>query len=351
MRFSEGAILPDSPGVSKEIAATPVIIDVHVHLVGISPTNGCFLSTKGSRRFFRGLQKYALRLAHLDRAGFDRLARRRLHRRVTASGVDAVGLLALDGAYDTSGVMDQRATGLYVSNDYLFEVAGDSPRYLPIASVNPARRDAADELERVAALGAVAIKVLPNTQNFDPASRAFVPFWQRMAALRLPLLAHTGIEFTLPEHETVYGAPERLRPALDQGLTIIAAHCGTAGGRGLTEHLGQWLALLAEYPNLYGDLAALVSPARLPFLSRVLSDPLARQRLVLGSDYPVPVTPILASRALGLRTAWRLQRVRNPIRRNLLALRAMGMDSETETQAARLLRLPERYHPAGARGG
>ena len=324
----------------QEIAATPVIIDAHVHLVGISPTNGCFLSTKASRRFFRRFQHHALRLAGTNRAGFDRLARSRLQRRVDASGVNAVGLLALDGAYDANGVRDERATSLYVSNDYLFEVARDSPKYLPIPSVNPARRDALDELDRVAELGAVAIKVLPNTQNFDPASRVFLPFWQRMVHHRLPLLAHTGIEFTLPQHETVYGAPERLRPALDEGLTVLAAHCGTAGGRGLTEHLGQWLALLGEYPNLYGDLAALVSPARMPFLSRILSDPLARQRVVLGSDYPVPVTPILALRTLGLRRAWGLQRISNPIRRNLLALRAMGMDEEIERRASRVLRMP-----------
>ena len=37
------------------------------------------------------------------------------------------------------------------------------------ASVNPTRKDALDELERVAALGAVLNKVLPNAMVFDPA--------------------------------------------------------------------------------------------------------------------------------------------------------------------------------------
>jgi uncharacterized protein len=324
-----------------------VIIDVHVHLVGISPANGC----RYGRPRWRGLRRGALRLAGLDTDAFDRQAVRRLLGRVRTSGLDAVGLLALDGAYDASGALDERATGFMVGNDYLFAIASRAPQLLlPIPSINPLRRDAADELERVAEMGAAAIKILPNTQRFDPASRAFVPFWRRMRELGLPLLAHTGIEFTLPQHEAAHGDPDRLRPALDEGLTVIAAHCGTAGGRGLTGYLDHWLNLLPHYPNLYGDLSALVSPARAPFLLRVLRHPLARQRVLLGSDYPVPVTPIMFARTLGPRRAARLQMVRNPIRRNLLALRALGMDAEAETRAARILRLPH-THPAGASGG
>jgi uncharacterized protein len=330
-----------------------LIIDVHVHLVGISPANGCFLGWKGAHRAFRGLQRRLLRTLGTSRTNYDRSWRRKLRRLVEESGLDHVGLLSLDGVYDENGFLDKMATSLYVSNDYLFKVAADSPKYLPIPSVNPARRDSLDELERVADLGAVAIKVLPNAQNFDPADERFLPFWRRMNELGLPLLAHTGIEFTLPQHRVAFGEPDRLRPALDEGLTVIAAHCGTAGGRRLTGHLHQWLAMLEEYPNLYGDLSAMVSPARLPFVARILDHPIARERVLLGSDYPVPITPLLLPRKLGPARAIRLQRIPNPLRRNLEALRALGMPREAEARASVVLRMPrprERRHPRRPQG-
>lgn len=315
-------------------------IDVHVHLVGISPSNGCFLGWRGLTRPFRALQRKVLRTLGMSRSTFDRRWRGKLRRLLDESELDGLGLLALDGAYDDKGWLDRGATSLFVSNDYLFEVARDSPRYLPIPSINPSRRDALDELERVAELGAVAIKTLPNAQRFDPADDRYLPFWRRMKELRLPLLSHTGIEFTLPQHRVSFGAPERLRPALEEGLTVIAAHCGTAGGRHLTGHLDQWLGMLEEYPNLYGDLSAMVSPARWPFVARILEHPLARERVLLGSDYPVPITPILMPRRLGLREAVRLQRISNPLQRNLEALRALGMPAEAATRAKAILRQP-----------
>jgi uncharacterized protein len=328
--------------------ATGLTIDVHVHLVGISPANDCFLGWRGMHRAFRGFQRRVLRTFGMSRSTFDRRWRRKLLRLVTESGLHYAGLLALDGVYDRNGLLDRKATSLYVSNDYLFKVVADSPKYLPIPSVNPARRDALEELDRVSDLGAVAIKVLPNAQNFDPADERFLPFWRRMKELGLPLLAHTGIEFTLPQHRVAFGEPDRLRPALDEGLTVIAAHCGTAGGRRLTGHLHQWLGMLEEYPNLYGDLSAMVSPARLPFASRILEHPLARERVLLGSDYPVPITPLLLPRKLGPARAVRIQRIRNPLQRNLEALRALGMPEEAEARAWRILRITPHQQASSA---
>ncbi len=318
-----------------------MVIDVHVHLVAISRTSGCLLNPRAAGPLMNVAERLALRAFARDTADFDRRARAYLHTLVEGSGVDAVGLLALDGVYDEQGRLDERHTSVLISNDYLFEVAGDSNRFLPIPSINPQRRDALDELERVSEMGAVAIKTLPNAQRFDPDDRRYEPFWRRMADLDLPLLAHTGSEFTLPQLQKSYGDPFRLRRALGEGATVIAAHCGTGGGRFLTEHFRHWLRMLGQFPRLYGDASALVSPGRLPFLRQVLSHQIARERLVLGSDYPVPVTPALLTRTLGLRDALRLQRIGNPLRRNLETLRAAGMPAAVETRAGRILRLTQ----------
>ena len=324
-------------------------IDAHVHLIGISPENGCFLSHKHTRRGFRRLHRGLLAVAGRDRSDFDRTARRRLSQWVEEAEVDYVGLLALDGAYGSDGRLDERSSTLVVSNDYLFEVIGDSPKYLPVPSINPQRRDAMDELERVAEMGAVAIKTLANTQNFDPALPRFVPFWRRMAELRIPLLAHTAFEFSLPEHHTSFGDPERLRPALEEGLTVIAAHCAAGGLRHPTEYVRRWFKLLEEYPRLYGDISSLANVVRSPYAPMVLRHPLARERILLGSDYPIPVHPLAFALKIGLKRAWRLQRIRNPIQRNLLTFRALGVDRTTEARAAEVFKMqrPSRRPLAG----
>ena len=41
------------------------------------------------------------------------------------------------------------------------------------------------------------MKCLPNCQNIDCSNDRFKPFWNRMAEVGLPLLAHTGGEHTL----------------------------------------------------------------------------------------------------------------------------------------------------------
>jgi len=317
-----------------------MIIDAHVHLVGISPENGCFLSHRHTKRAFQTLQKGALKLVGTDREDFDRVARARLLRYVTESEVDYIGLLALDGAYDNAGRLDERKSTYVVSNDYLFQVARDSPKYLPVASINPQRRDAIEELERVAEAATVAIKTLPNTQNFDPALPRYIPFWRRMADLGIPLLAHTSFEYSLPEHDKSLGEPQRLRPALDEGVTVIAAHCGSGGVYHPAEHFHDWLRLLEEYPHLYGDISALASPLRSPFILKVLRHPIARERIILGSDYPVPVTSAVFAPVLGLRRALSLQRISNPIQRNLETFRALGVDRATEARAAKVFRMP-----------
>ena len=43
------------------------------------------------------------------------------------------------------------------------------------------------------------MKCLPNCQNIDPSDARYRRFWERMAEARLPLLAHTGGEHTVPE--------------------------------------------------------------------------------------------------------------------------------------------------------
>ena len=54
------------------------------------------------------------------------------------------------------------------------------------------------------------MKCLPNCQNIDCADARYRPFWEKMAVLGLPLLAHTGGEHTV---QVVQGGVCRSAPA------------------------------------------------------------------------------------------------------------------------------------------
>ncbi|NIO11756.1 MAG: amidohydrolase family protein, partial [Deltaproteobacteria bacterium] len=111
-----------------------------------------------------------------------------------------------------------------MSNDYVLNTIKTYPNeFLAGVSINPQRRDALEELHRCAEAGATLVKILPNTQQFDPANQEYKPFYRALAQLQIPLLSHVGYEFSLLARDQTLGDPHRLRVALDEGATVIAA--------------------------------------------------------------------------------------------------------------------------------
>jgi predicted TIM-barrel fold metal-dependent hydrolase len=316
-----------------------MIVDVHVHLIGIQEINGCFVSPKMSGGVVYHLLARALGLGGTTREELDEAYRKRLVDWVHGSQVDAIGVLGLDGIY-TDGNLDRKRTQVYVSNDYVLDVCKESEQLLPICSVNPSRKDALDELTRVVEAGSVAIKWLPNSQDFDPANPDFKPFYQRMKELEVPLLTHTSFEHTIPPVNQLWGKPERLSVPLDCGVTVIAAHCAGAGTAHLVrEDYYEWVAMLPKYPRFFGDISAMASLSRFQYLARVLDNPVARDRVVFGSDFPVPVSPMVFARKIGLKRARELSRIKNPLQQNLETMQAMGVDDAILHRAPSILRM------------
>src|SRR5206468_4076717 len=106
--------------------------------------------------------------------------------------------------------------------------------------------------------------------------------------LRMPLLAHTGGEHTVPVINPALADPKLLRFPLECGVTVIAAHCATRSGAFDKDYFRDWVTMLREFRNLYGDVSAMVSLNRCGHLRDCL-DPEICQRILHGSDFPVPV--------------------------------------------------------------
>jgi predicted TIM-barrel fold metal-dependent hydrolase len=321
-------------------------IDLHVHIVGNGAGgSGCWYRPRGWTKLGAPfmLRSFGLPAAVL-RQDLETAYAERLLFFVRNSSLDRVVILAQDEPYDSAGRKIEGIASFYVPNGYVLGLTAAHPEFLAGVSIHPARPDALDELEACLQGGAALLKCLPNCQNIDWSDRRYTRFLERMAEARLPMLAHTGGEHTLPVLDRRLADPRILIRPLEIGVTCIAAHCGTASGLFDRDYFDVFLALLAKHPNLYGDNSAFSVPTgrlRRNTLGRCLDSPLVG-RILHGSDTPVPVLGH-GSLLLGYvsrRAFWSSLNEANPLERDYRLKRAMGFPDESFTRAAELIRLP-----------
>lgn len=350
---------PRNHAASNAGATAPALrIDCHVHVVGNGTGGtGCWYRPRGLTRYGAPLMLRAVGLPRSALTGdLDALYARQVLEHLRASSLDAAIILAQDEPHRDDGTCIADTGSFYVPNEFVLRLARTHREFLPAISIHPARPDAAEELERGLAGGAVMLKCLPNCQNIDWNNPRYTAFLERMAETGLILLAHTGSERTLPVLAPELASPRVLTRALEIGVTCIAAHCGTGMMALDRDYFGEFVAMTQRFPRLYGDNSALACcnfRTRPSAIRRMLQSDLIG-RILHGSDVPVPVTGVLlwASGLLSWR-AWRdSAAIANPIERDAQIKRALGFGDESFTTLARLLRrVPDRPGPVAVSAG
>ncbi len=316
-------------------------IDMHVHVVGNgSAGTGCWVRVKGWHRPLAALmlREVGLPLSALS-GDLDRLFLELLLKMVRESSLGAIVILAQDLICDDSGRRLEDAGSFYVPNDYVLSLARQHREFLPAVSIHPGRADALEELARCLDGGAVMMKCLPNCQNINCSDPRFTRFWEKMAEARLPLLAHTGGEHTLPVVRPEYSDPRNLELPLKCGVTVIAAHSATKSGLFDREYFHVFAEMTRRYPNLYGDTSAFNVPIRGRHVRECLKEPLL-SRMVHGSDFPVPVHGHWAwlRGVVDWKTFRKWERHPNILERDYQLKLAMGFPPESFTRISGLLR-------------
>jgi len=217
-------------------------------------------------------------------------------------------LLAFDKNYHRDGRVNLAKTEFYVPNDYVFDIAEEHPDlFEPVISINPYRPHALKELERCAELGARQVKWLPNAMGIDPSDDLCDPFYRKMKQLDLVLLSHGGEEKPVePKEDQRLGNPLLLRRALGHGVKVIVAHCAGLGDnedlddrdRKRVSNFDLFLRLMGEKRwegLLFADISAMTQYNRSGRpLNTILEREDLHERLVNGSDYPLPAINILS---------------------------------------------------------
>jgi len=294
------------------MSTTMRIIDNHVHLAG--PGDEYPNDLYWSEKFEEGIGFKALKI--LKGWSFkkvsDRLMKKELLRLIgKARVIDHTVVLAFDNVYKPDGTYCGPGHGntgevlstIYVSNKFVDQLRQQNKKVLLGISVHPFRDDAIEELEKYKDK-AVLCKWIPSSQQIDfsdpLAQKKLKKFYKKLAEIDLPLLFHTGVETSIPaarEKFESYNSPIFIESALDQGVTVILAHCGCSffdillpQDNVVQEVVNLFKKRQGEKPEwkLYADISALFSPFR---KRRILDDIFTQippDRLIYGSDYPNP---------------------------------------------------------------
>jgi len=322
---------------------TATIIDIHCHTAGIGAgSSGCFVSSAMRRnvRFNFFLKTFGVSERELLLHG-DGLVLERLSKRLGESRqVSAAVVLAMDGVVNAQGRLDEAATEIHIPNEFLGRECRKYPNLLFGASINPGRSDALERLDRAAEEGAVLLKWLPSVQHIDPADARLTPFYRRLRELQLPLLTHTGNEESFTRVDNSLADPLRLRRALDEGVTVIAAHCASNGKNDGQANLERLLALFGQYPNLHADISALTQANRLGHLTGVLRNAGIHDRLLYGSDMPIINSAITSpwwhAYRIPLPEVRRIAAIKNPWDRDVELKLALGVTEEILGNSAKM---------------
>ena len=326
------------------------IIDMHIHFgAPKDEVYGCFWSDD----FKKSVAYFAMLL--MTKSLFKKVNIHGLEKNLLAviNGslyVQRAVLLALDLVFDETGKPHPEKTHLYVSNQYLAELARKHERVLWGASVHPYRPDWREALDFCLANGAVLCKMIPSSQLINPDNPDFNAFYQKLADHDFPLLCHTGSEYAIPTSNAEfnqYNNPKYLRRALEQGVTVIVAHCALPYfwkfDSDYQDDFNDFLTLCDEaWENnwkLYADISAFGTPMRSPYIEKVKAR-VPPERLLFGSDYPVPLFSVSYHKSPNfLVWLWfviKMIFMRNPLDKNYRILKAMQFDERVFYNAADL---------------
>lgn len=328
-------------------------IDMHVHFgAPEDEESGCFWSEE----FTKSVAYFAMLL--ITNSLFKKVniheVRKHILKVINKSKyTDKSVLLAFDQVYDENGTAHPEKTHLCVPNRYIADLAKNNNRILFGASVHPYRHNWTQELDYCLENKAVLCKWIPSSQMINPDHPKCIPFYKKLADHQLPLLCHAGSEYAIPTSDKAYeeyNNPKYLRTALDQGVTVIIAHCSMPYfgdfDEAYLDDFEDFLKLFEEAErnnwNLYADLSAICSPFRIKYIKKVKEnvDIIPHEKLLYGSDYPIPVSELCYNKSTNffswLKFLLKVAFMSNLLDKNYVLVKEMGFDECIFTNASHL---------------
>lgn len=226
--------------------------------------------------------------------------------------VEKIVLFGVDAKVDEKGDVLHKDKTVCASNEdvaKLYEKNKDI--IIPFFSINPNRPDALELIDKYYALGFKGAKFLQNYWGVDTRDKRYLPYFEKLASLNLPLIIHVGNESSVCSYKECESI-KMLDAPLEAGIKVICAHMALSydkhhlfkafskNEKYFNDEYFTLLEMLKRYDNLYADISALLTPVRAKVLRHLSKQEEVFGKLLYASDFPVPFSTLLNSYDLSL---------------------------------------------------
>lgn len=241
--------------------------------------------------------------------------------------VEKIVLFGVDACVDNAGKVLHKDLTVCATNDEVSALyAHNRDIIIPFFSINPNRPDALALIERYADAGFKGAKFLQNYWGVDTREARYRPYFEKLAEKNLPLIVHVGSESSVHSVKACESLAMVDQP-LAAGVKVICAHMALSyeprkifkalsrNPRHFNDDYFTLLKMLQIHENLYADISALLTPVRAKVLRHLSGQHGVHEKLLFGTDYPVPFTTLLNTHDLPWKKRLELSKEANPFDR------------------------------------
>ncbi len=236
-------------------------------------------------------------------------------------------LFGVDARVDSKGkVLHKDLTVCATNEDLLKLYEKNSDILVPFFSINPMRPDALDLIDKYSELGFKGAKFLQNYWGVNTKDERYRAYFEKLKAKDIPLIIHIGSESSVNSFKECESI-NMLDFPLEAGVTVIAAHMAlsyepmkifkalSSNPKNFNDDYFKLLEMLQTHTNLYADISALLTPVRAKVLRHLSQQNDVHDKLLFGTDYPVPFSTVLNTYDLPYKKRFELSSIQNPLDR------------------------------------
>ncbi len=304
-------------------------LDIHTHLLS-SEVKFDRLFDKVALKLFA--KKFGLDIDELKNSPYKAYTNALVRNVKNSAHVEKVALFGVDARVDGRGEEIHRDKTVCAYNeDVLALYEKNKDIIVPFFSINPNRPDALELIEFYYEKGFRGAKFLQNYWGVDTRDKKYKPYFEKLVSLNLPLVVHVGSESSVSSYKE-YEKLDMLYQPLELGVNTICAHMAlgyetkdffrslSRRERNFNHEYFALLELLKTHKNLYADISALLTPVRAKVLRHLSNYTQVHEKLLYGSDFPVPYSAIYNTYDLGLKKRIDLHMHKNPFDRYSYAI-------------------------------
>ncbi len=241
-------------------------------------------------------------------------------------------LFGVDAQVDDSGKELHRDPTVCATNEALLKLYQEnSDVIIPFFSINPMRPNAVELIDKYYGLGFKGAKFLQNYWGVDTREERYLPYFEKLKALNIPLIIHLGSESSVSTVKACENITMLEQP-LAVGVKVIAAHMALSykplkfwqafskKPKNFNKDYFTLLKMLGNHDNLYADISALLTPVRAKVLRHLSEQTHIHDKLLFATDYPVPFSTVFTSYDLPYKKRFALAREANPFDRCIKAM-------------------------------